>query len=359
MRKFEGMRLRNALRESVSWILSSLVSLAVLAALVEIGYHFFRPTIYTNDHLLGWNLRADALATFVQRDLEGQEYVVDFRTDGDALRTYGNNLAATHRILVLGDSFTGEPSASNDKMWFASMARKLALTSGTPVDDYYVWAGGAGGWGTYQNLLLAKTLSKKLHPTLLILQFCTNDYSNNHYAWESQGITRNQTMRRPYADSRNLDQPKYHEGLVGSVYRSILGESKVFNSLDALIQRIEFNVYGGYGKPIPPETEMRFHEESVGLTRALLARLRQQFPDIPAAMISCDGEQTGLSGRWVDLAKDTGFVPLAAPAEFLRQARAAGEKKYFGQDGTHFSEKGNLAFGSIVADSLVAQRVLF
>ena len=104
---------------------------------------------------------------------------------------------------------------------------------------------------------------------------------------------------------------------------------------------------------------MRFHEESVGLTRALLARLRQQFPDIPAAMISCDGEQTGLSGRWVDLAKDTGFVPLAAPAEFLRQARAAGEKKYFGQDGTHFSEKGNLAFGSIVADSLVAQRVLF
>ena len=359
MRKFEGMRLRNALRESVSWILSSLVSLAVLAVLVEIGYHFFRPTIYRNDHLLGWNLRADAHATFVQRDLEGQEYVVDFRTDGDALRTYGNNPAATHRILVLGDSFTGEPSASNDKMWYASMARKLALASGTPADDYYVWAGGAGGWGTYQELLLARTLSKKLRPTLMILQFCTNDYSNNHYAWESQGITRNQTFRRPYADSSNLDQPKYHEGLVGSAYRSILGESKVFNSLDALIQRIEFNVYGGYGKPIPPETEMRFHEESVGLTRALLARLRQQFPDIPAAMISCDGEQTGLSGRWVDLAKDTGFVPLAAPAAFLRQARAAGEKKFFGQDGTHFSEKGNLAFGSIVADSLVAQRVLF
>ena len=356
---FEGMRLRNALRESASWIVSSLVSLAIVAALLEVGYHFLRPTIYTNDHLLGWNLRPDAHETFVQRDLVGQEYAVDFRTDGDALRTYGNNPTATHRILVLGDSFTGEPSASNDKMWFASMARKLARASGTPEDDYYVWAGGAGGWGTYQNLLLAKTLSKKLHPTLLILQFCTNDYPNNHFAWESLSITRNQTMRRPYVDPAKLDQTKYHEGLVGSAYRSILGESKVFNSLDALIQRIEFNVYGGYGRPIPPETEMRFQEESVGLTRSLLAELRRQFPDIPAVMISCDGETAGLSGRWIDLAKDTGFVPLIAPAKFLRQARATGEKKYFGQDGTHLSEKGNLEFGSIVADSLIAQQITF
>lgn len=359
MGKFEGMRVRNALRESVSWIVSSLVSIAVLAALIEVGYHFFRPTIYTNDHLLGWNLRANTHATFVQRDQEGREYAVDFRTDRDALRTYGNDSTAKHRILVLGDSFTGEPSASNNKMWFASMVRQLADASGTPVDDFYVWAGGAGGWGTYQNLLLAKTLSKKLHPTLLILQFCTNDYSNNHYTWESQSITRNQTMRRPYAEPYNPDQPHYHEGLIGSAYRSILGESKVFNSLDALIQRFEFNAYGGYGKPIPPETEMRFHEEAVGLTRVLLAKLRQQFPDIPAVMISCDGEQASLSGRWVGLAKDTGFVPLLAPSDFLRSAKAAGEKKYFGQDGTHLSEKGNLEFGSIVANSLIAQGVPF
>lgn len=353
------MRLRNALKESVSWIVSSLISLAVLAVLIEIGYHFLRPSIYRNDHLLGWNLKADTRARFVQHDLDEQEYEVDFRTDGDALRTYGSNSAAQHRILVLGDSFTGEPSASNDKMWFASLARTLARTSGTPVDDYYVWAGGAGGWGTYQNLLLARTLSKKLNPTLLILQFCTNDYSNNHHEWESQGITRNQTMRRPYADPANPDQPKYHEGLIGSAYRSILGESKVFNSLDALIQRFEYAAYGGYGKPIPPATEMRFQEEAVDLTRTLLTKLRQQFPDIPAAMISCDGEKAGLSGRWIDLAKDAGFVPLLAPAEFLRQAKAAGIKKYFGQDGTHLSEQGNLAFGSIVADSLMAERIPF
>ena len=351
------MSLRNALRESASWIVSSIVVLAILAVLVEVGFHFLRPTIYRNDSLLGWNLRANTHATFVQRDLAGQPYAVDFSTDENALRTYGKNPSAQHRILVLGDSFTGEPSASNDKMWFASMARKLAQTTGAQADDYYVWAGGAGGWGTYQSLLLGEELSKKLQPTLLILQFCTNDYPNNHYAWESVAITRNQTMRRPYADSTDLSKPKYHEGLVGKVYRSIIGESKVFNSLDALIQRIEFNIYGGYGKPLPLETVVRFREEAVDLTRSLLARLRQQFPHIPAAMISCDGEQTGLGGRWIDLARETGFLPLVAPADFLRQASAAGEKKYFGQDGAHLSEKGNLEFGSVVADSLLAQRV--
>ena len=53
-------------------------------------------------------------------------------------------------------------------------------------------------WGTYQNLLLARDLSKILKPDMFILQFCFNDYTNNLYEWEKHSVYRNQFLRRPY-----------------------------------------------------------------------------------------------------------------------------------------------------------------
>ena len=53
------------------------------------------------------------------------------------------------RILVLGESFTAEPFASDDRMWHSKMAEQLSVLAERPLDDYHVIAGGAGGYGTY------------------------------------------------------------------------------------------------------------------------------------------------------------------------------------------------------------------
>ena len=352
------MRLKAITKEVFSWMLAIVIWLVVITVLIEVGYHFFRPSLYKNDRLLGWELQPDLNTKIVQHSLDGREYPVDFTTDHNGLRTYGQNPQAAHRILVLGDSFTGEPTASNDKMWFASMARELARRTHTPLEDYYVWAGGAGGWGTYQNLLLSAQLLKKIRPTLFVLQFCTNDFSNNHFEWESQGIVRNQYMRRPFATLNDLDRPHYDESLLGKAYRSLIGESKVFNSLDALVQRFQYQSYGGYGKPVSTETQLRFEAESVALTQQLLSKLRENFPDIPAVMVNCDGDPSGLNRHWMPLAKEAGFIPLSSPSDFLHTAKSAGNKQAFNQDGAHLSEEGNQQFGSILADALIARDIL-
>ncbi len=352
------MRIHPLIKEIFSWALSILIWLVIITVAIEVGYHFFRPSIYRNDKLLGWELQPDLNTKTVQHSLDGRAYSVEFTTDHDGLRTYGRNPKAEHRILALGDSFTGEPTASNDKMWFASLARALARETKTPLDDYYVWAGGAGGYGTYQNLLLSERLLQKIHPTLLILQFCTNDFSNNHFEWESQGIVRNQFMRRPFAKLEHLETPVYDETLLGKAYRSFIGESKVFNSLDSLVQRYQYQSYGGYGKPVSNETQLRVEAESVALTRQLLTALRGKFPDIPAVMINCDGDPAGLNSHWTGLAKDAGFVPLTAPSDFLHQAKSRDDKQVFNQDGAHLSEEGNQQFGAILASALVARDIL-
>ena len=231
------MPLKKILKEIFGWLFALAISFFVIIAIIDVGYYFLKPSIYKNNLELGWQLRPNLQRNFVQHDLNGNEYSVDFSTNSDGVRTFGSNTNAPNRILVLGDSFTGEPTASNNKMWFAEMARTLAKQSNTSLDQFYVWAAGAGGYGTYQNFLLLKRILATIKPTLVVLQFCANDFSNNHFEWESLGIVRNQSMRRPYANASDLNTPFYDQSFLAKLFRSFLGESKVFNTIDGLVQK--------------------------------------------------------------------------------------------------------------------------
>lgn len=352
------MRLKKVLKEILGWFLAIAISFVAIIVLIDVGYYFLKPSIYKNDRELGWELRPNLKRTLTQHNLNGREYTVDFSTNQDGVRTFGKNIHASNRILVLGDSFTGEPTASNDKMWYAEMVRKVAEESQTSIDDYYVWAAGAGGYGTYQNLLLSKRLLSKIRPTLLILQFCTNDFANNHYEWESLGIVRNQSMRRPYANPSDLSQPLYDQSFLGHAFRSLLGESKVFNTVDSIVQKYEFKTYGGYSRPMNNSTLMRLEQESIVLTSQILTHLRLQFQDVPAVMINCDGSQAGINGLWTEIAAKAGFIPLRAPSDFLQSAKNLQKNDIFNHDGTHLSEEGNLHFGETLAESLLNNRII-
>jgi hypothetical protein len=351
------MTLKKLLKEIFGWFFAIAISFVAIIVLIDVGYYFLKPSIYTNSHELGWELRPNLERTFSQHSLGGEEYSVDFKTNNDGLRTFGNNTNAINRILVLGDSFTGEPTASNDKMWFAEMVRTLAKQTNTPVDQFYVWAAGAGGYGTYQNLLLTKRLLSKIKPTFVVLQFCTNDFTNNHFEWESLGIVRNQSMRRPYANPSNLNSPVYDESFLGKAFRSTLGESKVFNTIDSVIQKYEFKTYGGYSRPMTNLTLMRLEKESVLLTSQILAALKTQFLDVPAVMVNCDGDTAGINGQWTDIATKAGFTPISEPSNFLLDAKHQHNKAVFNKDGAHLSELGNLRFGEILADAIIKHHI--
>lgn len=351
------MSLKKVLKEFFGWFFAIAMSFVAIIIIIDIGYYFLKPSIYKNSHELGWELRPNLERTFSQHSLGGDEYSVYFQTNSDGLRTFGINTNAPNRILVLGDSFTGEPTASNDKMWFAEMVRTLAKQTNTPVDQFYVWAAGAGGYGTYQNLLLTKRLLSKIKPTFVVLQFCTNDFTNNHFEWESLGIVRNQSMRRPYANPTNLKIPVYDESFLGKAFRSTLGESKVFNTIDSVIQKYEFKTYGGYSRPMTNLTLMRLEKESVLLTSQILAALKTQFLDVPAVMVNCDGDTAGINGQWTDIATKAGFTPISEPSDFLLNAKHQHNKAVFNQDGAHLSEQGNLRFGEILADAMIKHQI--
>jgi len=77
-------------------------------------------------------------------DSAGNRYKVDFDTNQFGFREWGD-LSAPSRILIVGDSFTGDPLTSDDKAYFGVIKEELGIA---------VFAIGGGGYGTLQESLL-------------------------------------------------------------------------------------------------------------------------------------------------------------------------------------------------------------
>jgi lysophospholipase L1-like esterase len=289
--------------------------------------------------------------------LGGQRYVADFATNREGFRVFGSNAKAPFRILVLGDSFTADPYGSDDKMWYGKMAERLAAHMHRPQRDFYVLAGGGGGWGTYQELLLSQRIAHTVKPNLFVLQFCSNDFQNNSYEWESKSVTRGQWMRRPFWNPLT-GKTRYAPGILPILYRSVLGETRLFSRTDSVMAGIQFKRYGGYFEPLPPDVTAKYERDSIALTRLLLTKLRQEYNGIPAVMVNCDGDESGPNKRWANLARDAGFIPLAGPSDFLRSLKDPERKTVLNSDGSHLSNVGNQRYGAIAGDELASLRLL-
>lgn len=333
---------------TLAWVLVAAVALCVVAEVVARALG--EPSPYTLDEKLGWRLKKGFSHAYSRRDASGDAYVAAFQTDSNGLRVHGTDAADAVKVLVVGDSYTAHPFAGNAQMWYAVMADGLAKRLGRPV---LVAAAGGGGYGTYQELLLAREASTFFRPDLVILQFCLNDFGNNHKAWEAQSIVRSQYLRRPYLAADG--GAEFHDGLLARIYRSpVPGESKLFTTLDAAAQLVQYKLYGGYFPPSVAEAEGRYEAESIELTGRLLADLRRVFERVPYLVVNCSASEEGPNRKWQDLARTAGMVPVTAPLEAIDQAKKAG-KVVFAADGAHFSPLGNSIYGNaLVAPAEVA-----
>jgi hypothetical protein len=341
-------------RKALAAICASLLVLVLMVVALDVALYLLQwphVSIHERDGLLGWRVKPALKFTRTERALDGKEYRVDYATDALGLRTFGARRDAPVRILVLGDSFTMQPTASNDRMWYARLAQDLSRRTGRPLDDFFVMAGGGGGYGTYQELLLARELVGQVRPTLLVLQFCANDFVNNHFEWEGEGIVRIQYSLRPYA-SLGSEEPRYHSGPGASLYRWLAHRSRIFGSIERVIEDGLARKYQGYARPLPPDQVARYQREAVEITRKLLSQLRGAFAGIPAVMVNCSGEKVGPNAGWMALGAEAGFVPLGAPSDLGFQAHAHGDRGLFLADGAHLSEEGNQAYGAALGEEM-------
>ena len=334
--------------------ISALVLLVGLG-IVELWVNLKNPSIYKLDSILGWTIKPNFQHAYVQKNIDRTSYSVDFSTNDLGLRVYGDPETALKKMLVVGDSYTMEPYASNQQMWWAVGAKKLADLNHSPGSIYAV-AGGGGGWGTYQELVLVKNIIQKIRPDIFVLQFCDNDFANNSQNLEASTITRSQKFRRPYMTPSG--DIAFSTEWIAPLWRLPgIGQSRVLNFMDVAVQVGQSyyykNKFGlGWGAPIDSQLKGELDAESLLITKRLLAEMRRSVGDVPAFMVNCNNENKGLNARWREMAIETGFVPLGAPSGSIERIRTYGGDMISYIDGAHLNVRGNEVYGNAFGEEL-------
>ncbi len=306
--------------------------------------HCYKPSLVEFDPELGWKLKANFDRTYEQKTLQGQKYQARFQTNEYGFRTYGNNDPNSLKILVLGDSFTADAFSSNEQAWFSVLAQEIEREKKLLPNSVTVWAGGAGGYGTLQELILAKRIKQHFKPDLLIVQFCTNDYIDNSQDLENSTFLRQLKFRRPYLNSEEKIQ--FNQGVLAFLYRSFIFEnSRILNKLDSLINGLEYKIYSGYSWPVVNLEQQR--KKSYEITKILLEKFHKEFEDIPNVIIICSSDPNNIDKQWLNLVRGVGFVPIIDPSDEIYHELKTG-KDLLHSDGGHWNINGNKLVGKIL-----------
>jgi lysophospholipase L1-like esterase len=299
---------------------------------------------YRPDDQFGWIPKENFHRSLTQKDLDGNEYRVDFRTYTNGFRAYGDIGSNKVKIFIVGDSFTGDPYTGNDDAYFSVMKNTLKSKFDQEIELFVI---GASGYGTLQEFLIVERYAKRINPDILILQFCSNDFANNSIDIENNQIVKNQSYFRPYLVDDNI---VFKDNFMAKLYRFIYFHSRIFRRLDIIRQRILFNIYDSYGPEVSPEESDRLQKESISITKTILHKFDKiGLIDTKFVTFNCDTKDAELTQIWKEIALDSGFLVLESPS---RAFEIAEENKHTVR---HADGHLNILGNKITGEELAAQ----
>lgn len=155
----------------------------------EVSKHNKSFKVFMPDDILGWRTNENIEFQQQRKDASGQKYTEDYYTSTNGFRIYGNpNTQDKIKILFIGDSYT-HAQVSNDKTFYGLLKDTLHIE---------IFAYGSGGYGTLQEYMILDKYIDVIEPDIVILQFCYNDFINNHYELELRSNINSNGHRRPY-----------------------------------------------------------------------------------------------------------------------------------------------------------------
>ena len=106
---------------------------------------FNKKSIIEKDKLVGWTIKANMNVSFDHETLKRKKYIAKYKSSTEKhFREYGNLDSNNKNILVIGDSATGGPYASNEKMYY-SVIKDIFNNNDINLEWFVM---GTGGYGT-------------------------------------------------------------------------------------------------------------------------------------------------------------------------------------------------------------------
>ena len=203
--------------------------------------------------------------------------------------------------------------------------------------DVEVFAIGAGGYGTLQELLLLRRY--------VLYLFC--NFVRMIFSWETEDsfIVRNQKNFRPYLVKGSIRyRPAY-------IYRFLKEYSKLFRAFDGKLQNFQYRLYGGYRpKYLTAPSESLDNAEAITLDL-----LKQLVASVPVgtrlATFNCLSKDPDLETRWIRAAGAAGFVVWPEVARKVDAEEEHGTNVR-AIDGQHWNRRGHEIAGLEVCKKL-------
>jgi hypothetical protein len=183
------------------------VSVVLLLPLAETTlrlYHFLRwdismidsepkqiggPPPISVDPDLGWRPRENYRFDGKKRSSDGTNYAVTITQDAAGFRMFGDLTSGKPRVLVIGDSDTHAIEASDNKTYYAILKQLL---------DVEVFAYGARGYGSLQELMILDKYYDLIQPDLVVWQYSIDDFIDNSPDLKPASTLEHRGMFRPY-----------------------------------------------------------------------------------------------------------------------------------------------------------------
>jgi hypothetical protein len=296
------------------------------------------------DRYLGWKTRAHfRRPPEWKKDAAGRMYLVSFSQHEDGFRAYGSLNSTRPRIFVVGDSYTQAEAVSDDQTYYAHVGESLGAE---------IFAYGVSGYGTLQEYMIVDRYIDQLHPSLILWQFCTNDFLNNSRELESGSVGNNPFVIRPYWEDGRIVWAFPINHPVGRFVPYWIQHSRLFRASLGRV-RILFARYVRGGEVYQQILEGKRPQEfatAVAITNQLIAKLKQRAGSVPIVAFDCEGTEP-YHGAFKALAARHGIPVVQDVNDSVLATLKKGVSLRAG-DGGHWNPAGHKLVGEVITNYL-------
>lgn len=312
--------------------------------LLRDGIPFFEDTggrvgPITLDQELGWRATEHYQETLVEKTKAGIPYSVRRSQKQYGFRQFGDLNSSKPKMLVIGDSFTHAGAVSDNRTYYALLAKLL---------DVEVFAYGAGGYGTLQEYLILDRYLDIIRPDVILWQYCANDFINNDNELERLSLVNNNGWIRPYWQQGRVQLLSPKESSVQT--REWINRHSRF--LYFIVSRLDRLRAARTRETIEADIEAQGMGHAgflraVGVTDELMGQVRARVGDRPIMAFNCvQAEPYDQAFR--NISAHYGIVYWDDVALAIRAAADRGEDVY-AADGGHWNERGHALAAAAIA----------
>jgi hypothetical protein len=246
--------------------------------------------------------------------------------------------------MIVGDSITEAIQVSDDQTYYANLKKIFSEKMSSPPE---IFAYGAAGYGTLQEVMIVERYIEQIAPDILILQVSSNDFINNSFELESASYENNNHMLRPYLGSDGSITMQLPQMVYAASYSRFLQWLIIRYNILVVVNKLAHGVEEDIGHQPNHPAFLR----AITLTDRLLERLRSVVP--PATKVyafKVDNSQP-YSGAFEKLFARHGIIYIEGVPEAITDASRKGEAVY-ASDGAHWAAPGHRIAAEVLANGL-------